>query len=88
MSKVFHVDRPNIPNRQKSIKKSFQGISCVESSSLVLEDDDVNAAMIATPANFHFAQAKQALMANRHLFVEKTMATKFKELSEIAKKRT
>ena len=80
----------NNEDRKKFINKSFQGITCVESYSQVLDDDDIDAIVIATPANLHFEQAKKALTANKHVFVEKPMATKsseVQELSEIAKKR-
>ncbi len=38
--------------------------------------DDIQAVAIATPAQFHFEQARDALLAGKHVFVEKPMALK------------
>jgi UDP-2-acetamido-3-amino-2,3-dideoxy-glucuronate N-acetyltransferase len=40
----------------------------------LLEDDDVEALAIATPAAFHALHARQALEAGKHVFVEKPLA--------------
>ena len=40
----------------------------------VLADSEVDAVVIATPAASHFALAKMALGANKHVFVEKPLA--------------
>jgi predicted dehydrogenase len=38
---------------------------------------DVEAVVIATPVNTHFALAKKALLANKHVLVEKPMTDSF-----------
>jgi predicted dehydrogenase len=40
----------------------------------VLADDGVDAVLIATPVNTHYALAAQALQAGKHVFVEKPLA--------------
>ncbi len=40
----------------------------------VLEDDTVDALVIATPAKTHYALARAALLAGKHVFVEKPLA--------------
>jgi predicted dehydrogenase len=57
----------------------------VESSKQVLDDPEVSAVVIATPAATHFTLAKQALQAGKHIFVEKPLATKVSEVDELAR---
>lgn len=40
----------------------------------VLQDSDVSAVVLATPAALHFTHVKQALNAGKHVFVEKPLA--------------
>ncbi len=41
--------------------------------------------IIATPAGTHFQLAKEALLAGKHVFVEKPLATKVSEVDELAR---
>ncbi len=49
----------------------------------MLEDDTVDAVVIATPVPTHYALAKQALEAGRHVFVEKPPAMRGEEMEEL-----
>jgi predicted dehydrogenase len=49
----------------------------------LIKDDDIDAIIIATPVRFHFEMAKQSLLAGKHTFVEKPMATSTKECTEL-----
>jgi predicted dehydrogenase len=49
----------------------------------VLEDDTVEAVVIATPVPTHYGLAKQALEAGRHVFVEKPPAMQGEEMEEL-----
>ena len=56
----------------------------------VLADDGVDAVCIVTPISTHYEMAKAALLAGKHVFVEKPMASSVKEcddLIEIAAER-
>jgi len=56
----------------------------------ILNGKDVDAVVIATPVSTHFELAKSALLANKHVLLEKPMASSAKEceeLIEIAGKR-
>jgi predicted dehydrogenase len=56
----------------------------------VLADDGVNAVVIATPISNHYELAKQALLAGKHVLVEKPLAGNLgeaEELAELAAKR-
>ncbi|MFN0155076.1 MAG: Gfo/Idh/MocA family protein [Gaiella sp.] len=49
----------------------------------LLEDQELDAVVIATPVPTHYALAKQALEAGKHVFVEKPPATKGVEMEEL-----
>lgn len=56
----------------------------------LLEDDDIEAMAIATPAAFHAIHARKALEAGKHVFVEKPLAMTVPDgqlLSHIARER-
>ena len=51
--------------------------------AVVLNDPTVDAVVIATPARSHFALSKAALLANKHVFVEKPLAMSVAEGQEL-----
>jgi predicted dehydrogenase len=48
-----------------------------------LFESDLDAVMIATPVHTHFALAKAALLAGKHVFVEKPLAVRVEEVEEL-----
>jgi predicted dehydrogenase len=73
------------PERRAFVEENFPRTRAVESSGEVLDDPEVNAIVIATPATTHFALAKQALEAGKHVFVEKPLATRASDVDELAR---
>lgn len=56
----------------------------------LLEDDEIGAVAIATPASLHAEHARRALEAGKHVFVEKPLAMRVSEgqfLSDMARER-
>jgi predicted dehydrogenase len=51
----------------------------------VLADDTVDAVVVATPVPTHYALAKQALEAGKHVFVEKPPAMRAAEMDELVR---
>ena len=49
----------------------------------VLSDDDVDAVVVATPVSTHYGIAKAALLAGKHVFVEKPLAASAREALEL-----
>jgi predicted dehydrogenase len=49
----------------------------------VLSDPDVEAVVVATPVPTHYSLAKQALLAGKHVFVEKPPAMRGEEMEEL-----
>jgi predicted dehydrogenase len=55
-----------------------------------LINEDIDAVVIATPVNLHYPMAKMALLAGKHVFVEKPITSRLDnglELVELAKER-
>jgi predicted dehydrogenase len=50
----------------------------------LLEDDALDAVVIATPVSTHADLARQALLAGKHVFVEKPIAVSAREAEEVA----
>ena len=73
------------PERRSFVETNFPRTKAVETSEIVLADPEVEAVVIATPAGTHFQLAKQALLAGKHVFVEKPLATKVVEVDELGK---
>ncbi|PWT90469.1 MAG: oxidoreductase [Blastocatellia bacterium] len=63
------------PERQAYVRSNFPRSNVVEDLNVVLEDDDVDAIIVATPASTHYAIAHQALEKGKDVFVEKPLAT-------------
>jgi UDP-2-acetamido-3-amino-2,3-dideoxy-glucuronate N-acetyltransferase len=61
------------PNQASALGKQFT--TPVSSLEEILASRDVDACVIATPANTHFDIARRCLEANKHIFVEKPLAT-------------
>ena len=54
-------------------EKQYQGIETCLALSDVLGRSDVDAVVIATPAETHFTIARESLLAGKHVFVEKPL---------------
>lgn len=53
------------------------------SISKVLEDSLIHAILIITPVSSHYSLAKQALLANKHVFVEKPLSANLEQAKEL-----
>ncbi|MGI9609076.1 MAG: Gfo/Idh/MocA family protein [Acidimicrobiia bacterium] len=69
--------------RQDFVRTRYPGVTVVTSADTLLEDEDIDAVVIATPAANHFDLAMRALDANKHILVEKPMALTAAEVREI-----
>lgn len=77
-------------SRMAHIKKSYPDIKTTQDYFDILNDQKVNAVVVATAANAHYRIAKDALLNDKNILVEKPIATNMKEaeeLVEIARQR-
>jgi len=74
----------------KSFSSLYPDVKITPSYAKILKDRSINAVAIAVPTPHHYEFAKKALLAGKHVFVEKPIALKLKharELCRLARKR-
>lgn len=79
--------------RRRYVESNFPKTKTISEMAVALEDPEIDAVVIATPAASHYQQARQALENGKHVFVEKPLATNTREADELvalaaAKKKT
>jgi predicted dehydrogenase len=67
----------------KSLNKIFPGVKLETQYEAVLLDSNIDAVVIATPVHAHYKMAKAALLASKHVLVEKPMTSSVKECEEL-----
>lgn len=75
------------PARLKQVQAKYPGMEVTADYAALLADPRVQAVCVATPVRSHYALAKAALLAGKHVFVEKPMAetaAQAEELIELA----
>lgn len=63
-------------DRLDEIKHLYQDIDITRDAQSVLHSDDIDAVVVATPVHAHYALAKEALLAGKHVFVEKPLTAR------------
>jgi UDP-2-acetamido-3-amino-2,3-dideoxy-glucuronate N-acetyltransferase len=72
------------------VSELYPGVVCFDSYESVLGDPDVDAVVIATPAESHYEMAMAAIAAGKDVFVEKPLALEWQdglEITEAARRR-
>jgi UDP-2-acetamido-3-amino-2,3-dideoxy-glucuronate N-acetyltransferase len=67
----------------ETFRKQYPGIQTCVAFSEVLSREDIDGLAIATPAESHFRLVREALLAKKHVFVEKPLTLEEKEGSEL-----
>ena len=93
--KVFHAPfisthpgfefKAVIERTEKRVYKDFKSVTSYESIKDFLANDELELIIVNTPNNTHFDFAKQALLAGKHVLIEKPAATSVKEAEELFK---
>ena len=65
------------------VQINFPQIKITESIEQILNDGKIDAVIIATPIKTHYQIAKKALLANKHVFLEKPPTTSAKQSAEL-----
>jgi UDP-2-acetamido-3-amino-2,3-dideoxy-glucuronate N-acetyltransferase len=78
------------PERLEALSKQYPDVKTGDSLGAILSDPDIDAVVIATPAEGHYSQATQALLAGKDVFVEKPLTLHCREaesLIELAERK-
>jgi len=70
-------------SRRSEFARRFPGARVTGELDELLADSELEAVVIATPVPTHYALAKQALEAGKHVFVEKPPAMRGEEMAEL-----
>ena len=70
-------------NMLKELKQAYKFEKTIDYKKII-SDSSINAVNICTPASTHFKIAKEALLAEKNVLVEKPLATASKEAEELA----
>lgn len=71
-------------NRRKFVNGLYPGVNTTADPREIVDDREIDAVVIATPAATHCELALQCLNAGKHILVEKPFATTVQEVSGIA----
>ncbi len=77
-------------DRLQAVQQSYPGVQATSNFDDLINDDEIDAVAITTPVFTHFPLAKKSLMAGKHTFIEKPMASsseQCRELNAIAKEK-
>jgi len=78
---VSVCDRDKAPLERT--RKQYSSIKIVQEFLALLEDSEIDAVIIATPASTHYELVKQSLRAGKHVLVEKPLALSVAEAQEL-----
>lgn len=70
-------------NRLDAMALLYPHVEVSDDYTDVINDDEIDAVVIATPVRFHYPMAFESLMAGKHAFVEKPIASSLKEGQEL-----
>jgi predicted dehydrogenase len=70
-------------NRLLSIKSEYPGVKTFLKPDEIISSDEIKSIVVATPAASHYKIAKKALLAGKHILVEKPIALEIKEAEEL-----
>jgi len=69
--------------RLRHMQRLYPDLQTTTEFDQILNDSEIEAVVIATPVRFHFQMAKAALLAGKHVFVEKPIARTVAESEEL-----
>lgn len=69
---------------RQRLAREYPGVRVTDSFASVLEDPEVDAVVLATPAPTHAELAIEALEAGKHVFVEKPLALSIEDAERVA----
>lgn len=71
------------PERLAVINRSYPSIKTTADTNNIFKDSGIDAVLIATPVFTHFELAKKALLAGKHVMIEKPMTSTSAEANEL-----
>ena len=66
-----------------AFKETYPGVETCVALNDVLLNKDIAGVVIATPAEMHYSFAKEAILAGKHVYVEKPLVLHDEEAEEL-----
>tara|TARA_Y100000741_G_scaffold83893_1_gene61672 strand:- start:130 stop:1014 length:885 start_codon:yes stop_codon:yes gene_type:complete len=85
-SKYGHIGKctsTGNPKNLRWVKNNYPSIEYVSDKNKIFNDSKINAVIISTPIKTHYSLIKKALLAKKHVFVEKPLCTNVSDASEL-----
>jgi predicted dehydrogenase len=73
------------PERLELFKRRYPSVETTSSYIEIVDDDRIDAVVIATPVSTHFDLASKALQFGKHVFVEKPLAASSEDAAELVR---
>jgi predicted dehydrogenase len=70
-------------HNNKRVQADYSGVKSYDKLQEVLDDEQVELVIVNTPSNLHVEHTKQALLAGKHVLVEKPFAPTVEEAREV-----
>lgn len=71
------------PHVLDAVRSKYPGVNVSTSYLDIISDPTINAVVIATPSHTHYAIARLALLAGKHVYVEKPLARGYMQAQEL-----
>ena len=81
VSYVVDVDEA----RCAEVRKTYPSVNAITDMDVAINDPSVTAVIVVLPAKLHYSVAKKALLAGKHVLLEKPIASKLSESKELVK---
>ena len=81
VSYVVDVD----PARCEDVKKTYPSVNAITDMDVAINDPAVTAVIVVLPVKLHYIVAKKALLAGKHVLLEKPIASSISESEELVK---
>ena len=79
VSYVVDIDQA----RCEEVKKAYPSVNAVTDMDVAINDPSVTAIIVVLPVKMHYTVAKKALLAGKHVLLEKPIASSIKESEEL-----
>jgi predicted dehydrogenase len=74
-----------LPDRLERVSRRYPSTRVTQDWTEILKDPFIDAVAVATPVSTHYALARQALLAGKHVFVEKPLAVRSDEAEDLTR---
>ena len=71
------------PERLEYVQENFPGVPVTQNFDEILDDPDIQAVVLTTPADGHYEQTRRVLDAGKHVLVEKPLALSGEQCREL-----